>query len=105
MTPNEHKAVERLKKKIESALPLADYRVFGSKARGDDFLGSDIDVMIEVADYTKETEALIDDLVFNVNMEYDCLISALIFGSEELREGPMRESPVYRAIREEGIRI
>ena len=53
---------------------------------------SDIDVMIEVENYTPEVEALIDELVFEINLNHDCLISAVIFGSKELHEGPLRES-------------
>jgi len=53
----------------------------------------------------REIETLIDDMVFEINLEYDCLISVLIFGSDELQRGPMRESPIYRAINGEGVRI
>jgi len=46
--------------------------------------------MIEVENYTPEVEALIDELVFEINLNHDCLISAV--GSKELHEGPLRES-------------
>ncbi len=94
-----------LKTEIEKRLDLLDYRVFGSTARGDNTRGSDIDVMIEVENYTPEVESLIDDLVFQINIAHDCLISVIIFSSKELQEGPLRESPIYRSISEEGIRI
>ena len=60
--------------------------------RGEESPESDIDVMIEVENYTPEVEALIDELVFEINLNHDCLISAVIFGSKELHEGPLRES-------------
>ncbi|MBC8492143.1 MAG: nucleotidyltransferase domain-containing protein [Chloroflexi bacterium] len=103
MKANEQAALTKLKKEIEKTHRLVDYRLFGSKARGDDSAESDIDVMIEVEDYTKDVEALIDDAVFEINLEYECQISVLIFGSSELREGPLRESPIYRSISVEGV--
>ena len=105
MKSNERAAVVKLKKELEKALNLLDYRVFGSKARGEESPESDIDVMIEVENYTPEVEALIDELVFEINLDHDCLISVVIFGSKELREGPLRESPILRSINRDGIRI
>ena len=105
MKSNERAALVNLKRELEKTLNLVDYRVFGSKARGEESPESDIDVMIEVENYTPEVEALIDELVFEINLDHDCLISAVIFGSKELHEGPLRESPIYRSISREGIRI
>jgi uncharacterized protein len=102
---NERTAVLELKEQLERAVPLVDFRVFGSKARDVDSAESDVDVMIEVESYTPEIEAIIDNLVYEINLAHGCLISVLIFGKGELEEGPLRQSPVYRAITEEGIRI
>ena len=89
MKPNERAALLKLKREIGKTLNLVDYRVYGSKARGEESPESDIDVMIEVENYTPEVEALIDELVFETNLDHDCLISAVIFGSKELHEGPL----------------
>ena len=105
MKQNEREAVIKLKNELSKDIILRDYCVFGSKARGEDSLDSDIDVMIEVENYTSEIEELIDEMVFKINIENDCLISAVIFGSKELHEGPLRESPIYKSINREGIRI
>lgn len=105
MRSNERAALLKLKREIGKTLNLVDYRVFGSKARGEESPESDIDVMIEVENYTPEVEAQIDDLVYEINLDHDCLISAVIFGSKELHETPLRESPIYRSISREGIRI
>ena len=105
MKRHEQEALLKLKEHLSKVVNLVDYRVFGSKARGEESPGADIDVMIEVEEYTPEIEALIDDLVFDINLSYNCLISVVIFGKKELEEGPLRASPIYRAIIEEGISI
>ena len=105
MKSHEQEALLKLKEHLSEVVNLVDYRVFGSKARGEESPGADIDVMIEVEEYTPEIEALIDDLVFDINLSYNCLISVVIFGKKELEEGPLRASPIYRSIIEEGISI
>jgi predicted nucleotidyltransferase len=105
MKSNERAALRKLKEEIYKTGNLVDCRVFGSKARGEASAESDIDVMLEVENYTPDVEALIDELIYEINLEYDCLISAVIFGSKELHEGPLGASPIYRTINREGISI
>jgi predicted nucleotidyltransferase len=102
---NERAALSKLKKALEERFNLIDFRVFGSKARGEATAESDVDVMIEIEDYNPLTESAIDEMVFQLNLECDCFISAVIFGRRELEEGPLGESPLYRVIEREGIRV
>lgn len=102
---NEEKAVLRLKEVLTERFKLLDFRVFGSKARGDALPDSDIDVMMEIDEYTPEIESAIDDLVYEINLSYDCFISVIIFSKKEIEEGPMSESQIYKAIEREGIRV
>jgi len=102
---NERTALAKLKKALTERFDLIDFRVFGSKARGDAGPESDVDVMIEIEDYTPHVESGIDDLIFSVNIEFDCFISAVIFGRKELENGPLGESPLYRVIEKEGVAV
>jgi predicted nucleotidyltransferase len=105
MRANERQAVSKLREALQKQFDLVDYCVFGSKARGDAFPDSDIDVMIEVENYTRQIEAAIDDLVFEINLAHDCLISTVIFSRKELEEGPLGESPLYKAIKREAVTV
>jgi len=105
LSENENAALSKLKKALTDRSDLIDFRVFGSKARGDAVPGSDVDVMIEIEDYNPVTESEIDEIVFQINLEFDCFISAVIFGRRELEEGPLGESPLYRVIEREGIAV
>ena len=102
---NELKAVLELRKALEERFRVLDFRVFGSKARGDALPDSDVDVMVVVDSYTPEVESVIDDLVFEINLSYDCFISTVIFGKGELEEGPLSESPLYKVVVEGGIKV
>jgi predicted nucleotidyltransferase len=105
LSENERAALAKLKKTLEERFNLIDFRVFGSKARGEATPESDIDVMIEVEDYNPAVESGIDDLIFSINIAFDCFISAVIFGRKELEDGPLGESPLYRVIAKEGIAV
>lgn len=102
---NEGEAVVSLKKDLEKKYKLVDFRIFGSKARGESSEESDIDIMIELEEVTPAIEAVIDTMIFKVNLKYDCLISAVIYSRQELEEGPMSESPLYKVIEREGIKV
>jgi predicted nucleotidyltransferase len=105
LAENEKQALEELKKSIGERYRLVDFRVYGSKARGDASPDSDIDVMMELEEYTPAIESAVDDIVYEINLAHDCFISTVIFGRKELEEGPMTESPLYKAIEREGIRV
>ncbi len=102
---NEKGAIAELKQQLLKRFKIYDFCIFGSKARGDASPESDIDIMIEVEDYNHEIETEIDDLVYEINLAYDCLISMTIFGKKELEEGPLGESPLYKAIGLEGVKV
>ena len=98
---NEEVALRVLKERLTSVYPILDFRIFGSKVRGQDTPQSDIDMMIKIAQLNPGIEAEIYDIVFDVNLENDCFISVIIFSKDEIEDGPMSESPVYKTIMEE----
>lgn len=105
LSENEIEALSAFKRAVGGHYRLIDFRVFGSKVRGEASPDSDIDVMIELEDYTPEIESTVDDIVYEINLAYDCFISTVIFSRKELEEGPMTESPLYKAIEREGLRV
>ncbi|MBU0600711.1 nucleotidyltransferase domain-containing protein [bacterium] len=102
---NERIALRNLKEMLSQKFKIVDFRLFGSKARGEDTPESDIDVMVEVEKITSEIESQIDDIVFKINLEKDTFMSIIIFGRDEIEEGPMSESPIYKIIQKEGVQI
>ncbi len=103
LTRNEEIALKQLRDELLARYPVSDFRLYGSKARGEGRHDSDIDVMIELPDNDRTMISEIDDIVYRINIEHDVLISVLVFGKDELEQGPMSESPIYKAIQREGV--
>ena len=102
---NEKKALNALRTALLENYSLLDLRLFGSKAKGTDSHDSDLDVMIVLEDYSPSIESEIDDLIFEINLKYNCFITALYFSRKELELGPLAESPIYKKILQEGITL
>jgi len=102
MKESDRAAVLALKQRLQERFGRVELVVFGSKARGDDAPDSDIDVLIVLDGVTAGVEAEIDDLIYDVDLAHDCVISAVICSRGELTEGPLRQAPLLRAIEREG---
>ena len=101
----EIKALLELKNILYQKFPIVEFKLFGSKAKNKSTKESDIDVMIELEKYNIEIEKEIDRIIFEINLKYNVLISALIMDRNEIENGPMSESPIYKVIQKEGISI
>ena len=102
---NEKNALEVLRNELSKNYKIFDFRLYGSKVKGTDLPGSDLDVMIILDRSTPDVESAIDDLIFEINLEHNCLISALYFDRDEIESGPMSESPIYKKILQEGVKL
>jgi predicted nucleotidyltransferase len=103
LAENEERALKELREELVAKYPIIDIRLYGSKARGEGRQDSDLDVMIEIPAYDRTMVAKIDDIIYRINLEHDVFISALVFGKDELEEGPMSEAPIYKVIQREGV--
>jgi predicted nucleotidyltransferase len=103
LTANEQRALIELRDELISKYPILDIRLYGSKARGEGESDSDLDVMIEIPGYDSLMVGEIDDVIYRINLNHDVFISALVFGRDELEEGPMSESPIYKVVQREGV--
>ncbi len=105
MTAKDYKIARELQSKLNKIVSLVDFRVFGSRARGDAQKNSDMDVFIEVAKLNKGVKKQIRHIVWEVSFEHLLLISSLIFSKKEIDNSPLRSSPIVRNILEEGVKI
>jgi predicted nucleotidyltransferase len=105
MNPRDYKVASELRKRLAKAVQLIDFKVYGSKARGDDDEFSDLDVFIEVSTLDSRTNDVISEIAWEVGLENSMVISPLVFSVDETENSALRASPILLNIKEEGVRV
>ena len=103
MRQSDLKVAQELKRRLSEVVPLLDFRVFGSRARGDADEYSDMDVFLEVGRIGVEIKEKIENIVWEVGFENFMVISPLVFTRHEVRNTPLRSSSIVKTITEEGV--
>jgi predicted nucleotidyltransferase len=105
MNEKDRITAEQLKKRLAGIVQLVDFKVFGSRARGNADEFSDLDVFIEVEAIDPVLRDAVSDAVWEVGYQNYTVISPLIFTRGEVEQSPLRASPIVRSIAEEGIAV
>lgn len=103
MTHNDRTIATKLKQRLATVVTLVDFRIFGSRARGDADEYSDMDVFVEVGQLDKSLKERILDAAWEVGLDNHMVISPLIFSRDEIENSPLRSSPIIKAIIAEGV--
>lgn len=105
MNERDRKIARILKKKLSEEVQLLNLKVFGSRAKGNADKYSDMDVFVEVESVSKKIRDKINDIAWEVGYENFMVISPIIFSRDEIKNSPLRLSPIVKSILEEGIGI
>ena len=105
MTPKDYEIAKELKRRLSEVVNLIDFRIFGSRARGDADEYSDMDVFIEVESTRKDLNEKIFDIAWEIGFKHFIIISTLIFTKNELENTPLRSSPIVKSINREGVAV
>ena len=103
MKQKDYEIAKELKDQLSKVIQLLDFRVFGSRARGDADEYSDMDVFLKVNHLDKKLDDEIFNIVWEIGFKHFMVISPLIFTKHEIEETAMRSSPIVLNIMEEGI--
>lgn len=96
---------KKLQKNLKKQLNVAEVIVYGSRARGDNEPDSDMDVCILVDNFNKTIRDKVFTISWELSLEQGVVITPLIFGQKEWQDSPILESPIYKNIQREGIRV
>ncbi len=105
MKHKESEILRKLIKEIKKLEPKAEVVLFGSKARGDDRVESDTDLLILIGSDDGDKKEKIKDVCFQFELEYDILISPLVHTKEEWNFFPYNVSEIKYFIERDGVRL
>jgi len=105
MDINDKLIASELKKQIQERFNVLDFRVFGSRARGNSTHESDMDIYIVLDELNDTIESIISDIAWEVGFKHDIIIFTLLYSKDEIGAGPYKESPIYQNIMKEGIAL
>ncbi|MDF1547349.1 MAG: nucleotidyltransferase domain-containing protein [Bacteroidales bacterium] len=96
----------KIKKSVIQREPKAEVYLFGSRARNDNRIASDWDILIltEKANVTNEVDDNFRDKLYDLELETGEIISILIY-PKNYWHSEMQFSPLYQNIKKEGIRL
>jgi len=104
MQENDRLLTDRFAHRLRGTYPDAMIWVFGSRARGDAYPGSDLDLLIVLDEVTPEANRIIRDIAWEMGFGNGFVISTVILEREEFERGPMSESTLVANVLQEGIR-
>ena len=81
-----------------------DVRVFGSRARGDASVDSDLDVFVVVEDATRDIEKYVSDCAWEAGFEQDVVIVPVVVSQDKIK-GTLKESVFILNVFREGVTI
>jgi predicted nucleotidyltransferase len=105
MALSDRQTALELKRRVAALVPIVQFCVFGSRARGDAAEDSDLDVFLVVDRIDTDLREKISEAAWEVGFENDTVLSTFVVTIEQLEHGPLGVSPIVRRIEEEGIRL
>jgi len=98
--------LENITRAIHKQDPTAQAFLFGSRARGDNKPDSDWDIIILVNNQsiTNEIEDRFRDVLYNIELESGQIISTFIY-PKSFWNKTLKYSPLYKAVKKEGIKL
>ncbi len=102
---NDLQTARMLKDRVLKLSPLIDFRLFGSRARGEADEFSDMDIFMEFETVDRELKQKVKNAAWEMTLETGIVVTTLLFSRDEIENSALRSSPIVRVIMEEGIPV
>jgi predicted nucleotidyltransferase len=106
LADKDRRAVEAASRMLRQGFPVDRVVLFGSKARGTDDADSDIDLLVlttRPVDWHERDR--ITDALFDLQLNLDVVISALVVDADSWENGPQQVLPIRAEVEREGVAV
>lgn len=104
LQPKDRAAIEDAARLLRERFSIEDIILFGSKARGDDDLESDIDLLVLTSrTYSRSERRAMTDALFPLQLRHDVVLSLLTVLAAEWNDGILSVLPIHDEIAKEGV--
>jgi predicted nucleotidyltransferase len=91
---------------LKSELPVTRVILFGSKARGTDEPGSDIDLLILTCEpVSSAIREAISDTLADINLRNDILLTSIVVTEEQWSNGLIRYMLIHSEVERDGCEV
>jgi uncharacterized protein len=102
----EKEILKKFQALLAARVPIYQLILFGSRARGDAELFSDIDVLVVVDSHLDDKiRELVSDCAWEAGFAKGMVLVPVVFSRDEWEKGPERHSLLAQAIEAEGITL
>ena len=96
----------RPSRSLKAELPVSKVILFGSKARGQADVHSDLDILvISSCPVTARLRDTVSEKLAEINLQNDVVLSSVVVFEKDWAEGLVRYLPIYAEVQRDGCEI
>lgn len=91
---------------LRAEFPVSRMILFGSKARGEGDVYSDLDVLVVVSGpVTTRMRERVSERLAEINVENDVVLSSVVVSEQDWTDGLIRYMPIYAEVQRDGCEV
>ncbi len=106
LVEKDRNSVMQAARSLKSELPVSKVILFGSKARGQGDVYSDIDILVITScPITTNLRGIVSEKLAEINLQNDVVLSSVVVFEKDWADGLIRYMPIYTEVQRDGCEV